>query len=78
MFGPYDFPYPYGSDQFDELMKKDIDYQHKISLLTTDGIEQDVNYYVHPPIDIISSRYEGVPYERTISKVRRGHMYVFI
>ncbi len=53
--------------QFAELIEKDIDYRHVISLITADEIE---HYFLCSPIDIISSRYEGVPYEKTISEVR--------
>ncbi len=59
VFGHCHFP-PYSSDPFAELMKKDIDYLHTISLITADEIERDVNYFACPPIDIISSCYKKV------------------
>ena len=53
-------------------LKEDIENQHIESLITVDHMEQDVQRLIRPQIDIISSRYEGEPYKKTICEVKEA------
>ncbi len=51
-----------------------IENKHVMSLVIVDDMAQDVaaGCVTRPPIDIISSRYENKPYEKTINEVKKA------